>query len=255
MSTSVNPTPYYLKQFEPFEVEDTCKRCGKEVSTTNTPYSLLSDLCLPCQSLLNEKINEVKNEFVGLKGVEKGMVMILESLRDEMGLELTDVNFHETPQRVARAYYEIFKGLKDTGKQVEKILELKFPSDGYNEMIVLSGIQCYSMCPHHFFSIPLVIDVGYIPSTFVLGLSKLARIVDLLSRRPVMQETLTKDIGKALEKISKDVAVFVRGEHYCMKMRGARKDATMLTSYLGGEFMDNQATRQEFFELLKVKNQ
>uniref|UniRef100_A0A6M3JSM8 GTP cyclohydrolase I n=1 Tax=viral metagenome TaxID=1070528 RepID=A0A6M3JSM8_9ZZZZ len=192
---------------------------------------------------------------IGTDNIEKGFTIILEGLHQEFGLDLTDENLKDTPKRIARAYEEIFGGIKDTDKKVQEILATAFPSKEYNSVIFCAGIKTFSMCPHHFLPVEYTTALGYIPSDdgYVLGASKLARIVELLSKRPVLQERLTKDITKALDTIQpKGSAVVVSGIHYCMRMRGVKQNSTFETSSMSGVFMTKPDTRKEFFDLLTL---
>jgi GTP cyclohydrolase I len=194
-----------------------------------------------------------KEQMEGLRLIREGAKLILKGLADYIGIDPEDQNFKETPDRVMRAYEEIFEGGKDTDKQIDEILKTGFPGEGYNEMIICKGIKTFSMCPHHLLPVECIIDIGYIPGEHgkVLGLSKIPRIAQILSKRPVLQEALTKDIGEAIEKTGPDgVAVRIRGIHYCMKMRGVKVEGETVTSYVSGAFMDKEATRNEFMNLV-----
>lgn len=185
--------------------------------------------------------------------IEKGMRLILKGLQQDFGLNLSDVNFKDTPKRVARAYNEIFEGLKDTEINVKKILSTAFPSKGYESLIFCTDIIVFSMCPHHFLPVEYKVSVGYIPSKdgMVLGASKIPRLVELLAKRPVLQETLTIDIANYLNDLNPiGVAVVISGVHFCMRMRGVKKMSSFETSAMKGAFMDNPASRKEFFDLL-----
>lgn len=189
-----------------------------------------------------------------MKKIEEGVRLILEALQQEFGLDLMNENFKDTPARVARAYTEIFSGLKDTQVQIDKVLSSKFPSEGYDQMVISSGNKVFSMCPHHLLPVEYDIDLAYIPSKkgFVLGISKLSRIAQILARRPVLQEQLTKEIGESLGRVEPEgTMVRVKGIHYCMRMRGVRQLASTITSYNSGSFKDNVATREEFLSLIQ----
>lgn len=211
-------------------------------------------LCKPCHAKLHNELSEVQGRFAGIPSIEKGAHLILKGLSQDLGLDLSDVNFKDTPKRFARAFAEIFSGLKDTEAQVDSILSSKFPGEGYDQMIISKGNKAFSMCPHHLLPVEYDIDIGYIPSTegYVLGISKLSRLASVLSKRPLMQETFTKDLGEALEKV-KPLGVMIRvtGIHFCMRMRGAKQMAATVTSYTSGVFRDNQASREEFTLLIK----
>jgi GTP cyclohydrolase IA len=160
----------------------------------------------------------------------------------------------ETPARVLRAYHELFAGYKGDPK---KILSTTFKEvEGYDEMIVLRDIEFYSHCEHHMVPFTGRVHIAYIPGTKVVGLSKLARLVEVYARRLQIQEKFTAQIANALNETlkPKGVAVVVEATHMCMTMRGANKHgAVMQTSHLLGNFRSDPRTRQEFFSLLKIK--
>lgn len=212
----------------------------------------LTVLCKSCHAKLHNELSHIAGRFKGISNIEKGVHYILKGLKDEFGLDLTDKNFKDTPKRVARAYYEIFEGIKDTKEQIKNILSSSFPSE-LSEMIISRDIHVYSMCPHHLLPVEYYIDVGYIPGGQVLGISKLARLVEVLARRPVLQETLTNEIVKYLDKSLKVRGSIcrVRGVHFCMKMRGVRQNSEMVTSAIQGVFMDEKkGARSEFLQLI-----
>ncbi len=165
-----------------------------------------------------------------------------------------DDNFKDTPTRVARAYKEIFSGLKDTDKQIEGILSVAFPAE-YSQMIVANDIVTYGMCPHHLLPVRYEFSVGYIPSEKgkVLGLSKLPRLVEILAHRPVLQEKLTDDVTHALMQVPGCIgaACIASGEHHCMSMRGVKQRAVTTTSSLRGVFLSNPSVKDEFFRLVR----
>jgi GTP cyclohydrolase I len=160
----------------------------------------------------------------------------------------------ETPARVLRSYRELFSGYGDDPK---KILSRTFKDvEGYDEMIVLRDIEFYSHCEHHMVPFTGRVHIAYIPSTKVVGLSKLARLVEIYARRLQIQEKFTAQIANALNDTlkPKGVGVVVEATHMCMTMRGAKKHgAIMQTSHLLGNFRSDPRTRQEFFSLLKIK--
>ncbi|GAA2517261.1 GTP cyclohydrolase I FolE [Rarobacter incanus] len=156
----------------------------------------------------------------------------------------------ETPQRVARAYAEVFAGL---GQSPADVLETVFDID-HDEMILVKDISVYSTCEHHLVPFHGVAHVAYIPSEqgSVTGLSKLARLVDVYAKRPQVQERLTTQIAEALVEYlhPRGVAVVLECEHLCMSMRGVRKPgAKTVTSAVRGQ-MRNPATRAEVMGLI-----
>jgi len=157
----------------------------------------------------------------------------------------------DTPKRVAQMYEEIFSGIKkDPEKELEVILDQK-----HNEIILLKGIPLYSVCEHHLLPFIGKANIAYIPKNGrVTGLSKLARVVDILSRRPQVQERLTTQVADiVMSKLRPlGVMVVVEAEHLCMSMRGVRKPGTMtVTSAVRGIFKENEKTRSEALALIK----
>ncbi|MEU1130929.1 GTP cyclohydrolase I FolE [Streptomyces sp. NPDC005900] len=159
----------------------------------------------------------------------------------------------ETPARVARAYREIFSGLRQTA---EEVLTTTFDL-GHDEMVLVKDIEVMSSCEHHLVPFVGVAHVGYIPSTDgkITGLSKLARLVDVYARRPQVQERLTTQIADSLMRIlePRGVIVVVECEHMCMTMRGVRKPgAKTITSAVRGQLRD-LATRNEAMSLIMAR--
>jgi GTP cyclohydrolase I len=159
----------------------------------------------------------------------------------------------ETPRRVAKAYDEFFAGY---GLDPKTILSRTFEEvEGYDEMIVLRDIHFNSHCEHHMVPFYGCVHIAYIPSNKVVGISKLARLVDIYAKRLQIQEKFTAQIANALGDVLKPrgVAVVVEASHMCMSARGVQKPGTsMQTSHLLGLFRSDPRTRQEFFSLLKA---
>jgi len=156
-----------------------------------------------------------------------------------------------TPDRVTRAYQEIFSGydenpveyLKSTFEEIEK----------YDEMVVLQGIRFESHCEHHIMPIVGTIDIAYLPDRRVVGISKLARLVEVFTKRLQIQEKLTSQIATTLNDVLKPrgVAVLVRAAHHCMTTRGIHKPGVlMVTSSMLGAFRDDAMTRREFLAIV-----
>jgi GTP cyclohydrolase I len=158
-----------------------------------------------------------------------------------------------TPERVARAYREYFAGY-DTDPT--DLLERTFEEvEGYDEMVVLSDIGFSSHCEHHMAPIIGVAHVAYLPASRVVGISKLARLVDVYARRFQIQEKMTVQIADAINSVlrPKGVAVVVEGEHQCMTTRGVNKrGVTMKTSRMLGAFRDDATTRREFLGMIST---
>ncbi len=157
----------------------------------------------------------------------------------------------ETPGRVTRAFEEFFRGY---GEDPEAILQKTFEEiEGYDEMIVLRGIRFESHCEHHMAPIIGRAWVAYIPKGRVVGISKLARVVDAYAKRLQIQEKMTAQIANTIQKVLNPdgVAVIIKAEHHCMTTRGVYKHGTdMVTSRMLGVFRDNAMTRQEFLALV-----
>ncbi|MGD9014611.1 MAG: GTP cyclohydrolase I FolE [Candidatus Omnitrophota bacterium] len=158
-----------------------------------------------------------------------------------------------TPKRVAQMYEEIFSGIKqDPKKELEVILDQK-----HDEIILLKGIPIYSFCEHHLIPFLGRVHIAYIPKGGrVTGLSKLARVVDILSKRPQVQERLTTQIAEIIMKKLKPrgVMVVIEAEHLCMSMRGVKKPGILtVTSAVRGIFKENQKTRTEALALIGGK--
>lgn len=155
----------------------------------------------------------------------------------------------ETPARVARMYAELFSGLHDDPKvHLQKVFTEK-----YDEVVLVRDISFNSMCEHHLLPFMGKTHIGYIPKGKVIGLSKLGRVVESVSRRPQVQERMTEEIANLLvsELDAKGVAVVVEATHSCMTMRGIRKPGSLcVTSAMKGLFRSNQSSRAEIMQLI-----
>ncbi len=160
----------------------------------------------------------------------------------------------ETPNRVAEMYAEIFAGL-----DIDPTEELKVGYElGHREMVIVKDIPFYSMCEHHLLPFFGVVHIGYIPDVGgrVVGISKLARVVDIITKRPQIQERMTTQIADAIvDGIEpQGVAVVAQAEHMCMVMRGVKKPGSnIITSAIRGLFRRRAASRAEFFSLIQSK--
>jgi GTP cyclohydrolase I len=167
-----------------------------------------------------------------------------------LGLDLSDDSLRGTPKRVAKMYIEeIFSGLNPKNEPKIALFENKY---GYNEMLIEKNISFYSNCEHHFVPIVGKTHIAYISSGQVIGLSKLNRIVQYYAKRPQVQERLTMQIAKHLQKVlgSEDVAVYIDAKHLCVSSRGVKDDATStITSFYGGKFQEEN-TKREFYSSL-----
>lgn len=157
----------------------------------------------------------------------------------------------ETPARVVRSYEEFFAGYS---MDPEEVLEKTFEEiEGYDEMVTVRDIRVDSHCEHHMVPIVGRAHVAYLPNKRVVGLSKLARVVEIYSRRLQIQEKLTVQIADAIDRVlaPKGVAVVIEAAHECMTTRGVRKHESMtVTSRMTGAFRDNSDTRREFLAMI-----
>jgi GTP cyclohydrolase IA len=158
----------------------------------------------------------------------------------------------ETPSRVVKSYEEFFRGYRE---DPEKILQKTFEDTaGYDEMVLVKGIEFESYCEHHLVPIIGVAHIGYIPTGRVVGLSKLARVVDCFAKRLQIQEKMTVDVAKSINDAlaPRGVAVVIDAEHQCMSTRGVHKHgSSTTTSCLLGLFKEDSAARSEFMTLIQ----
>ncbi len=155
----------------------------------------------------------------------------------------------DTPRRVAAAFAETLGG---RGVDIPALLSIGF-EEGHDEMVILRDVPFYSTCEHHLLPFHGVAHIGYVPNGRVVGLSKLARLVDAVARRPQLQERLTAQIADLLmaNLLPQGAGVAVEAEHLCMQMRGIKKPGSrMLTSAMRGSFREQQETRAEFLSLV-----
>jgi len=160
----------------------------------------------------------------------------------------------DTPKRVAEMYAELFMGIDMSAKEELKVVY----EAGHREMVILRDIPFYSMCEHHLLPFYGVAHIGYIPDVNgrIVGISKLARVLEIITKRPQIQERMTSEIADAIMDGLKPsgVVVVVQAEHLCMIMRGIKKPGShIVTSALRGAFRTHPETRIEFFSLLQGK--
>ncbi len=168
-----------------------------------------------------------------------------------VGEDLTRPGLSDTPERAAKAFEFLTRGYRQSIDEV--VNNALFPSDS-NEMVIVQDIELYSLCEHHLLPFIGKCHVAYLPTGKVIGLSKIARIVDMYARRLQIQESLTAEIANSLMAVTEaaGVAVIIEAEHMCMKMRGVEKqNSVMKTSSMLGAFRNNQSTRNEFLSLLQ----
>ena len=157
----------------------------------------------------------------------------------------------DTPKRAAKAMQYLCHGYQQSLEEI--VNGALFASDN-DEMVIVKDIELYSLCEHHLLPFIGKAHVAYIPTGKVLGLSKVARIVDMYARRLQIQENLTRQIADAIQQVTGalGVAVVIEAQHMCMMMRGVEKqNSSMVSSVMLGEFRDNPATRSEFLSLIR----
>ena len=180
---------------------------------------------------------------------EKAVRVLLEWTGDNPDRE----GLIETPKRVVKAYEQFFEGYN---QDPEEVLMKTFEEvEGYDEMVIVKDIRLESHCEHHMVPILGVAHVGYIPNKRVVGISKLARIVDIFGKRLQTQETMTSQIANTIQKVldPKGVAVVIDANHQCMSTRGVHKTtSSTVTSAMKGIFKENSVTRNEFLSFVTL---
>ncbi|MDH4039826.1 MAG: GTP cyclohydrolase I FolE [Gammaproteobacteria bacterium] len=181
--------------------------------------------------------------------MEQHWARIIEAVGEDLGRP----GLADTPKRAAKAFEFLTRGY---GQSVDEVVNnALFPSDS-SEMILVQDVEMYSLCEHHLLPFIGKCHVAYIPTGKVLGLSKVARIVDLYARRLQIQEALTTQIAETIMKVTnaEGVGVIIEAQHMCMMMRGVEKqNSVMKTSAMLGCFRNEQKTREEFLSLLQMK--
>jgi GTP cyclohydrolase I len=181
--------------------------------------------------------------------VEQAFTKIIEAC----GEDIQRPGLRDTPVRAAKAFQFLTRGYQQSVEEV--VNGALFPSDS-SEMVIVQDIEMYSLCEHHLLPFIGKCHVAYIPTGQVLGLSKVARIVDLFARRLQIQEQLTSQIAESVLEVTgaDGVGVIVEAQHMCMMMRGVEKqNSLMKTSAMLGSFRTDQSTRNEFLSLLKFR--
>lgn len=181
---------------------------------------------------------------------EKRIAALVRDLLVELGEDPAREGLVKTPQRVAKSLAFLTRGYRQSLKAV--VNGAKFTS-GTNHMVILKDIELYSLCEHHLLPFYGTCAIGYISQGKVLGVSKLARIVDMFARRLQIQERMTEEIANAImaEAGAEGVGVVIRAKHLCMMMRGVEKqNSEMTTSAVLGSFRTDEKVRQEFLSLI-----
>lgn len=169
----------------------------------------------------------------------------------EVGEDVTREGLRDTPERAAEAFRYLTKGYQEN---IDDIINGALFTSEMSEMVIVKEIELYSLCEHHLLPFFGQCHVGYLPNGTVLGLSKIARIIDFYARRLQIQEGLTHEIATCIAEITgaRGVAVVIEARHLCMMMRGVEKqNSTMTTSVMLGEMRDNPSSRMEFLNLIK----
>jgi GTP cyclohydrolase I len=189
-------------------------------------------------------------EPMDIKKIEKGVRLILEGI----GEEPDRPGIKETPARVARMYQEIFSGLETPTEEILQHIE----GESHDELVLLKDIPFYSVCEHHLLPFIGKAHVAYIPGAGkIAGLGELAKAVEILAKRPQVQERLTAQlVDMIMEKLKpKGAMVIIDAEHLCLSMRGMKKPgARTVTSAVRGIFRTKESTRQELLELIKKRD-
>ncbi len=198
----------------------------------------------PMRKMTEENIRANGGLYPTIEGSHSVIMQVL-------GLDLSDDSLQGTPKRIAKMYIdELMYGLDYDNFPKCTVFENKAK---YDEMLAVSNITVQSMCEHHFLPFIGTATVAYIPGAYFLGLSKFNRVVDFFCRRPQVQERLTEQISLAFRTIlnTEDVAVVIKADHYCTKLRGAKDNGTTISSKLSGKFRDVPELRSEFLTLTR----
>lgn len=180
--------------------------------------------------------------------------ILIKELLSEIGEDPNREGLIRTPKRVAEAYKFLCSGYT---KDIEQVLNDAIFTEKYDEMVLVKNIDFYSMCEHHLLPFYGKVHVAYIPNGKIVGLSKIPRIIEVFSRRLQVQERMTQQIADTLDKYLEPIGVAVVSEayHMCMMMRGVEKqNSSATTSAMHGIFKDDEKTRNEFLNLIKIKN-
>lgn len=195
-----------------------------------------------CIHLKNEKSQKKINK----KLIEKSIRNLIIALGDDPERE----GLKGTPDRVARMYEEVFEGMCYTNDEIAQMFDKCFEDTTTGDLVIVGDIPIFSYCEHHIaLMYDMTVDVGYIPKGKVIGLSKVARIADMVGKRLQLQERIGSDILEILTKVldTEDVAVRISGRHSCMTARGIKKPSITTTCALSGAFREDSDLRQEFY--------
>lgn len=203
---------------------------------------------VPFKSLVDKRSEDLLGTWVHFPwehSVETDMEDHIRRIIQAIGDDPSREGLLETPKRLVQSWNEIFSGYSE-----DPDIILKWFSSESDEMVVLKGVEFWSTCEHHMLPFFGKVSLAYIPEGHVIGISKLARLVNCMARRLTIQEDLTMHIGKAMDRHGvRGVGVSIEAQHMCMMARGVRQESAVLkTNYLSGLFQDDPATRSEFFQ-------
>ena len=190
---------------------------------------------------------------INKKLIEKSVRNILIALGDDPDRE----GLLNTPKRVAKMYEEVFEGMLYTNDEIAEMFNTCFEDTTMGDLVIVDDIPIFSYCEHHVaLMYDLSVTVAYIPNGKVIGLSKIARIADMVGKRLQLQERIGSDIMEILKKIlnTDDVAVIIQGRHSCMSARGIKKPSITRTCAIDGKFKTNSDLRQELYANINHKN-
>ena len=186
---------------------------------------------------------------------KKNIKIITTQLLKEIGEDPTREGLQKTPERVAKAWEFLSHGYK---QDIKKIINGAVFKEKYDQMVAVKDIEFYSMCEHHLLPFFGVAHIAYIPNGKIIGLSKIPRILDMFARRLQVQERMTQEVASMLNETlqPKGVAVIIEAQHMCMQMRGVeKKNSYMSTSEMLGIFREDDKTRKEFLDIVKLQRQ
>lgn len=257
-STNINK---YRRKEVLNEHSNKCDKCGSSNSliihhdeylyTDNNNH--LSVLCTRCHAKLHKELRRCEDRFRGDYKIKRAILDILKALN----IDASDENFRNTPSRISRMFHEMCEGL-NAKDEIKEILRTKFPST-YEGMVISSNIEVWSLCPHHLLPVKYVINVGILFNKECIGLSKIPRLVELLSKKPVLQETLTQEITEIIDTHLQTLGsiCIIEGMHTCMQARGVKANGTKVTtSSCTGKFLNpdkHKNPKEEFLSLIKLE--
>lgn len=232
----------------------TCERTGKKGAKRWKDTKLV--LSEEAHQKYVRELEDMESKFVGGETFRRAAELILQGLREECGIDTTDKNFEDTPNRYARMMVELFGAQKHFDAKVDEILGTSFPGS-YSNMVIIKDISIQSLCPHHLATVSGKATVAYLPEKGgqVLGLSKISRLTKLVAARPALQEQVTEDIANILFKKLKGCrgsAVHIVAKHNCVGTRGVcdAQSSTITSTQLGIFRNPNEQARVEFLAAL-----